>query len=140
MKKLFFLFLFLFYHLSYAGENKTIHFLCPTPSAVKVIEQSGSWAPYQYQAITPIDLPEIGGQLMMTGEGDSDQVSTFHSFVWTDSTVLCNYDFESKAVVIFETVLSQYVSRCYFQSSSGKEMTYCDSNDPEKCPISCDLA
>lgn len=120
------------------AEPQTITLFCPPVGEVLATEQTGSWAKYKYKAYTLVNISELPNQLEMIGEGDTEKATIFQAATWTDRTFLCNYNsFSFDAIVIFETVLYQYVKNCYFHNTPHP--SECNSNNPLSCPMTCEL-
>lgn len=135
---------FMLFCLTYSFSNhvianpQIITLFCPAAEDILVNPQSGSWAKYKYTAYTKIDIPEIGNQLEMIGEGDIEKITVFQAATWTDRTFLCNYNsFSWDAVVIFETKLDDYVKECHFNNTPHR--SECNSTNTFLCPMICEL-
>lgn len=132
----------LFYVVIVHAETQPafITLYCPPAIAIRTTKiAEPSWASYKYQAEASIDFPVLGSYLQLFGEGTAPQATMLQVATWTDRTFLCNYNEGLDAIVIFETSLDQYVKGCYFVNSAFHRVSECYSNDPLKCPLTCEL-
>lgn len=113
----------------------TIKVYCPPKELVKVTEP-GSWAPYEYTATTPINIPQLNDQLVLIGEGTAPKATIMQAATWTDRTLSCLYNQDLEVMVLTSVSLDPYVEKCYFPDG-GPE---CISSDPFACPMTCETS
>lgn len=112
---------------------------CPHLTDIKTTAATQSWAKYHYSAAIPIDFPDVGNQLLFIGDGDAERAIYFTGATFTDMTFLCLYNYHEglQSIVLYEIALYQYVSRCYFKTTTVSD---CQSNDPDVCKFTCDIS
>lgn len=132
MKKIFLLFI-LFFGINCYAEN--VNIVCPAASQMNPPTKGTIYA-NKFSATTPANIPEIGNTLLLSGEAASTKAIGFEVATWTDRTFLCHYKGDLDDIVTFETVLWQYVKRCWFKATGYSE---CQSTDPAVCTMTCEL-
>ena len=117
-------------------EPNKVTAYCPKLSELTQTSSNTTWAKYHYAGQAFINLPAISNMLHFNGDSNADKANYFYGGTWTDRTFLCLYNYTDEAIVLYEGQLGGFVNRCYF----GKPgMSECISNNPNECPITCEL-
>ena len=131
-------------HNAFAEDTVTLY--CPDPSHISISPQEDTHtypnAPFHYQTDIPVAWPMFNNHLTLSGQGVSQQLTTFQLATWTDGSLLCWYTGNADSEVIYTVDdITPYVTRCAFPGQDIPHQSECTDAqaDPQHCPLTCTL-